>query len=67
MQVNIQIMRTFVQLRHIVSEHKELAQRLYELEKQCDYKFKVVFDALSELSAQPEVESRSIGFIWGED
>jgi hypothetical protein len=35
-EVNIAIMRTFVQLRQIISTHKELNDRLFELEKKYD-------------------------------
>ncbi len=33
-QVNIAIMRTFVQMRHLLAKHEELAQRLGEVEQQ---------------------------------
>ena len=52
-QVNIQIMRTFAKLREIMTQHKDLAQRLDELEKKYDAQFKVVFDAIRQLMAQP--------------
>jgi hypothetical protein len=35
-QVNIQIMRTFAKFREIISQHKDLARRLDELEKKYD-------------------------------
>ncbi len=53
-QVNIQIMRTFAKLREIISQHKDLARRLDELEKKYDTQFKVVFDAIRQLMAPPE-------------
>ena len=35
-QVNIEIMRTFAKLREIISQHKDLARKLDELEKKYD-------------------------------
>lgn len=61
-QVNIEIMRAFVRLRQVLSEHKELAARLDELEERYDANFKAVFDAIRELMAQPVRKSRPIGF-----
>ncbi len=62
-QVNIAIMRAFVKLREILTEHKVLARRLNEMEKKYDTQFKVVFDALRQLMAPPEKPSKKIGFI----
>jgi hypothetical protein len=61
--VNIQIMRTFTKLRELLLTHKDLKQRLYELEKKYDLQFKVVFDAIRELMVYPETKKRKIGFI----
>jgi hypothetical protein len=44
-QVNIAIMRAFVQLREMISSNKGLARRLNELEKKYDGQFRVVFEA----------------------
>ena len=65
-QVNIQIMRTFVKLREIISSHKELARKLEELEEKYDAQFKVVFDAIRKLMIPPEKPHRKIGFRTGE-
>ena len=62
-QVNIQIMRTFAKLREIISQHKDLARRLDELEKKYDSQFRVVFDAIRELMKPPESKKRPIGFL----
>jgi len=64
-QVNIQIMRTFAKLREIISQNKDLARRLDELEKKYDTQFKVVFDAIRQLMAPPEPEppKKRIGFL----
>jgi hypothetical protein len=64
-QVNIQIMRTFAKFRKIMSQHKDLARRLDELEKKYDAQFRVVFDAIRQLMAPPEPgpPKRRIGFL----
>jgi hypothetical protein len=63
-QVNIAIMRTFVQLRHMMSSNANLARKLAALEKKYDAQFKVVFDAIRELMkpASGEKQRRQIGF-----
>jgi len=61
-QVNIEIMRTFVRLRRMVASNAELARRLHELEKKYDVQFKTVFDAIRALMTPPDKPRRSIGF-----
>ena len=61
-QVNIEIMRTFVKLRQLVTEHKDLTHRLDALEDRYDDQFKVVFDAIRSLMETPKPEKRPIGF-----
>ncbi len=62
-QVNIEIMRTFVRLRQMIAAHKDLARKLDELEKKYDRQFAVVFDAIRELMEPPEEPGRGrIGF-----
>ena len=60
--VNIEIMRTFVQLREILMTHKDLAKRLDELEKNYDVKFRAVFDAIRQLMNPSQKPKRRIGF-----
>jgi hypothetical protein len=62
-QVNIEIMRTFVRLRQMIGPYSELADKLEALEQKYDEQFKVVFDAIRELMAPPEPERPSIGFV----
>jgi hypothetical protein len=47
--VNVEIMRTFVKLRKMITSHAELAKKLDALEKKYDAQFKIVFDAIREL------------------
>ena len=64
-QVNIEIMRTFIRLRRILASHAELARKLDALEKKYDAQFRVVFDAIRQLMAPPEPKRRPIGFRVG--
>jgi len=61
-QMNIAIMRAFIQLREMIASNKGLARRLNELEKKYDGQFRVVFEAIRELMAEPEAKPRRIGF-----
>lgn len=64
-QVNIEIMRAFVRLRQLLQSNAELAKKLAAHEKKCDAQYKVVFDAIRELTAPPTKPSRRIGFRSG--
>ncbi len=67
-QVNIEIMRAFVQLRQMLASHAELADKLAALESKYDAQFKIVFDAIRELMTPPEPRNRRpIGFGSWED
>ncbi len=64
-EVNILIIRTFVKLREILSTHKELAQKLKELElriDQHDEDIKSIIDALNQLLSPPPEPKRKMGF-----
>lgn len=62
-QVNIAIMRAFVQLREMLASHKDLAKKLEELETKYDSQFRAVFDAIRQLMAPPpSPPKRRIGF-----
>lgn len=64
-QVNIAIMRTFVELRRWLSSHAELSRKLDALEGRYDAQFKSVFDAIRELMKRtdpPRKPKREIGF-----
>ena len=61
-QVNIAIMRAFVQLREMIGSNKTLARRLNELEKKYDSQFRVVFEAIRSLMEEPEPKVKRIGF-----
>ena len=61
-QVNIEIMRTFVRMRQLLSTHIDLARKLASLEKKYDVQFRAVFDAIRELMTPPARPAREIGF-----
>lgn len=61
-RVNVAIMRAFVKLREMLASHRDLAERLDEMEKTYHRKFKVVFDALRELMTPTLGPVRKIGF-----
>ena len=60
--VNVEIMRTFVRLRQILTSHADLARRLDELEDKYDQQFKVVFDAIRLLMNPKPQKQKEIGF-----
>ena len=65
-QVNIEIMRTFVRLRRLLASHEEMRRRLDELERRYDKRFRVVFEAIKQLMAPPQGKQARIGFRAGE-
>ena len=61
-EVNIAIMRTFVQLRRLMDSNRELARKIAEMEKRYDEQFGTVFQAIQELITEEEEPKRKIGF-----
>ena len=59
--VNIEIMRTFVKLRQLITEHKDLSHRLDALENHYDDQFKAVLDAKRSLMESLKRDKNSIG------
>src|SRR3990167_9865151 len=53
-QVNIQIMRAFTQLKEIIMTHKDLKRKIEDMEKKYDQKFHIVFETIKQLLAPPE-------------
>ena len=66
-EVNIAIMRTFVQLRKLMDSNRDLARRIEALERRYDEQFASVFDAIRQLIADDNERKsrpkRSIGFL----
>lgn len=65
--VNIEIMRAFVRLRHLLASNAELAQKLEDLEQKTDARFKIVFDAIRQLMTPPEPKQRRMGIRRDDD
>ncbi|HSP43946.1 MAG TPA: ORF6N domain-containing protein [Luteolibacter sp.] len=64
-EVNIAIMRTFVQLRRLMDSNALLAEKIEALEAKYaehDQNFEVVFEAIRQLIATPAPPAREIGF-----
>jgi len=61
-EVNLEIMRAFVRIRHLLDSNKELARKLGELEQKVDGQFRVVFDAIRQLMTSPPTGRKRIGF-----
>jgi hypothetical protein len=61
-EVNIAIMRTFVQLRRLMDTNHDLARKIEALEKKYDEQFAVVFEAIKELITPPSPPRKRIGF-----
>jgi hypothetical protein len=64
-QVNIAIMRAFVQMREAASTHKNILKKIDDLERVAvshDSKIEMIFEAIKELSAEAKKPRRKIGF-----
>jgi hypothetical protein len=64
-EVNIAIMRTFVQLRRLMDSNAMLAEKIEALEAKYDehdQHFEVVFEAIKQLIATPVPPAREMGF-----
>lgn len=62
-EVNIQIMRTFIKLKELMLVHKDLRIKIEELEKKYDSQFNIVFSALRKLIDPPQKPKTPIGFV----
>ncbi len=60
--VNIQIMRTFIKLRMMLSTHKDLKSKIDKMEKKYDQQFQIVFKAIKHFISTPEKPKHNIGF-----
>ena len=61
-EVNIQIIRTFTKLRKLLATHKDLQDKINEMEAKYDQKLKEVFDVLRQLLIQEEKPKEPLGF-----
>jgi len=64
-EVNIAIMRAFVQLRKMVDSHAVLSRKLSDLERKLgdhDEHIQTIFEAIHQLMAPPDTKKKKIGF-----
>jgi hypothetical protein len=54
--VNIQIMRTFVKLREIMSSNSEIRNKIEKMEKEYGENFQIIFKAIKKLLSEPKKE-----------
>jgi flagellar capping protein FliD len=64
-EVNIAIMRTFVQLRRLMDSNRDLARRIEAMETRYDEQFSQVFDAIKQLISEDKTRKakQPIGFL----
>ncbi len=64
-EVNIAIMRTFVQLRRLMDSNRDLARRIEAMETRYDEQFSQVFDAIKQLISEDKTRKAKppIGFL----
>ncbi len=65
-EASIKVVRAFVQMRSILALHKDLADRMAELEKNTDIhskNFIVINELLGEIFRNPKLLKRKIGFV----
>jgi hypothetical protein len=63
-EVNISIMRAFVEMRKMITETDDLREMIVGLENKYDDQFKAVFSALQEIIRGEPTNHKPIGFIW---
>jgi hypothetical protein len=62
-EVNIAIMRTFVQLRRILADNKLLRDKIEAMERKYDEQFQQVFAVLEEMLVQAKESKPPIGYL----
>jgi hypothetical protein len=61
-QVNIAIMRAFVELRRAIATHQQLRKKIEQMERRYDAKFEVIFSAIKQMLEPPTKPKSTIGF-----
>jgi len=59
-EINIQIMRAFVELRRLVHGYDELSQKIKQLELDTNMQFNEIYQALTELASQKEKDQKPV-------
>jgi hypothetical protein len=68
-ELSLFVVRAFIRLREILSTHKELAQKLKELELKIDshdHQIKAIFEVINQLITPPIPPKRKMGFTINE-
>ncbi len=55
-------MRTFAKIRELMLVHKDLRQKIEEMEKKYDRQFQIVFEAIKRLIDPPQKPKSPMGF-----
>jgi hypothetical protein len=61
-EVNIAIMRAFVELRRALATHEELRKKIEAMERRYDARFEVVFTTIKQMLDPPAKAKSTIGF-----
>src|SRR3989344_3631525 len=61
-RVNIQIIRTFTQLRELLSANKDLKEKIENMEKKYDKQMRDIFEAIKRLLTEKTKPKNPIGF-----
>ncbi len=61
-QVNIEILRAFTKLRHLIVDNIELRKEIETMRTESDGKFRIIFQALDQLMLAQETPRKKIGF-----
>ena len=56
-------MRTFTQLRNMLTTHEDLKREMEEMEKRYDEQFRIVFEAITQFIEADQKPKKKIGYI----
>ena len=59
-EVNIAIMRTFVQMKRVLTSNSDLEKKMNDLESKYDGQFQAVFNAIRDLIGKPGIAQKRI-------
>jgi len=60
--VNIQIIRTFIRIRHMLAGNRNLRLKIEGMERNYDKNFKIIFDTLKKMIGEEEKPKKIMGF-----
>jgi hypothetical protein len=61
-KVNIAILRTFVKLRQLIHDYKDLYKKIEKLEQKYDDQFKIIFTAIQQMLKEENEPRPKVGF-----